>query len=720
MKKVLIYSLLFTLIGFACSPKKGGQMATTDTAVTNGKGPVVPIPTGDVRKSAPKPGTAPKLQIGNADKFKLDNGLQVIVVENHKLPQVNFQIFVDADPMPEGDAAGYRDMAGQLLQTGTKTRIKSDIDKSVDYIGARLSSSQNGVSGSCLTRHSEKLLELMSDVLLNPTFPEKELEKLKVQQETALATEKDDPNAIASHVANVLRYGKTHPYGEITTSETLKKITRDQCQKFHADFFKPNISYLIITGDITHEKAEKYAKKYFGGWKMGDIAKVDIGEPRAPEKTMVDFVNKAGAVQSVIELTYPVALKTGDPDQIKANVLNTVLGGYFNSRLNANLREGHGWTYGSRSRINPDKFIGYFTANASVRNAVTDSSITQMIFEMNKLRTEKMDAKELSIVKNVMTGNFASSLEEPGTLALFALNMARYNLPADYYQKYLEVLSSVTPEEIQNLAKKYLRPDRAHILVVGNKEEVADKLKGFAADGKINFYDTEGNPEKAVTASVPAGMTAEKVLSDYTTAIGGEAKIKAIKDLTVVSLIKARGPEFTMKTQQKQSGKFFFEMTMNGQVLTRQITDGVAGKVEGMGGAAQELEGADLEDLKAQGELFKEAFYAAKGYKLSLKGIENVEGKNAYAIEVTDAKGKKWMEYYDMTTSLKIREVAQQDGGNGQMMTVQTDFSDYKAINGVLFPHVLDLVGVFPTPMKAVVQEIQANTNIDDAVFKVK
>lgn len=683
-----------------------------------GKAPKIPVPTGNVRKAAPQPGDAPKIQIGKAETFTLSNGLKVIVVENHKLPRVNYQIFVDTDPLVEGDAAGYVQMMGDLLGKGTKTRTKPQIDEAVDFIGANLFTSANGVNGSCLTKHSDKLLEVMTDVLLNPAFPEDELTKSKKRAESGLQAEKDNADAIAGNVGNVLRYGKGHPYGENMTEETLQKIDLDKIKKHYSTYFKPNVSYFVCVGDITKAQAEKYAQKYFGNWAKGDVPQHTYPVPQAPAQSQVDFVHKPGAVQSVINITYPVDLKPGTPDAIPSSVMNTLLGGYFNSRVNANLREGKGYTYEARTGLSTDELVGNFNATASVRNAVTDSSIIEFMKELNRLRNEKVAADELQVVKNVLTGNFSASLEQPGTVARFALNTARYNLPADYYEKYLERLQSVTADEVQAMAKKYIKPDNAHILVVGNKEDVADRLKQFAKSGKVNFYDIYGNPLEDVKVALPAGLTAQQVIDDYVNAIGGAAAIQKWKDADAKATV-ALGPGMDMiiRTVQKDNTKVATEVSMNGQTMSKQVFDGTKGFAVGPGGA-QEVTGSELDDLKEQAAFCKEAGYKSKGYTLTLKGVENVEGKNAYVVHVKRPDNKESTEYYDMTTSLKIREISVQGAGD-QTATIITDFSDYKPVNGVQFPHTLTISGAMPIPLKAQITEIKVNQGVDDAVFKV-
>ncbi len=222
---------------------------TISAQSTKSGAPVIPVPSGDVRKKSPKEGSAPKIQIGKAEMTKLSNGLTVIVVENHKLPRVSFRVFADFDPVQEKDAAGYIEMAGELLSKGTKTRNKAQLDEQVDFIGASLSSDANGVSGACLTKHTDKLLDLLSDVLLNPTFPAEELDKAKRRTESGLASAKENADAIAGNVGNVLRYGKNHPYGENMTEETLAKITLEQIKNYYATYLKPNIAYMVVVGD---------------------------------------------------------------------------------------------------------------------------------------------------------------------------------------------------------------------------------------------------------------------------------------------------------------------------------------------------------------------------------------------------------------------------------------------------------------------------------------
>jgi len=668
----------------------------------------------DFRKAAPKAGPAPKIELGKAEQFTLKNGLKVIVVENHKLPRISFQVFVDVPPFMEGEYTGAANLAGDLLSKGTTTRTKSQIDETVDFMGASLTTSSTGVAGSCLSRYKDKLLEVMSDVLLNPTFPAEEFDKVKKQTISALAQDKDDPNAIAGNVGSVLRNGKNHPYGEVTTEKSLEKITVEKCKEFYQTYFIPNISYLIITGDISVSEVKKIAPKYFEAWKMGEVKKTDYATPQKPKATEVDFVDKAGAVQSVINITYPVDMKPGAEDAIKSSVMNTVLGSYFGSRLMSNLREDKAYTYGARSSLSPDPIIGNFNANASVRNAVTDSAIVQFFVELEKLRNEPMGETELSMVKNVMTGNFARSLESPETVARFALNTARYNLPQDYYATYLQRLSQVSAADVQQMAKKYLAVENAHILVVGNKDEVAAKLANFSADKKVKYFDAYGAPLEDVNMTIPAGITAETVLADYLNAVGGLEKLNQVKTVSINMKANLQGMEMLTELNQMAPNKLEMANTMMGNVILQSVFDGEKGTNMQMGNKSP-MEGVALEDMKVDARLFPERFYKEIGVKTELKGIEMVEGKKAYKMLVTYPSGTKKTYYFDLESNLKIREIEEKEG-----TIITNDITSYKVVDGIKFPEVVSISGLMPIPLQMVTTSVEINGSMDASLFIVK
>ncbi len=444
------------------------------------------------RSKSPEPGPAPEIKVGEYSSFELKNGLKVFVVENHKIPRVAYSLVLDMDPFIEGDSIGYTSIAGSLLGTATTTRTKDQIDEEIDFIGASLSTSSSSIYGAALKKHNEKLLELMSDILLNPVFNQDELDKQKKQTISSLAYNKTDPSSISVVVADVLLYGKNHPYGEVITEASINSITLNMCEDFYRTYFRPNIAYLAIVGDINLKEAKKLCKKYFSPWEPGVVPEQLYTSTEAPEKRQVSIVDRTHAVQSVIHVTHPVNYKVGTQDYVKARVMNLLLGGSF-ARLDQNLREDHAYTYGVRSSLSQDKWIGNFSVSTDVRNEITDSAVYQILYELDRIRNEPAPSEELEKIKNYMSGTFALALERPATVARFALNIARYGLPADYYANYLKYIAEVSPEDIQAAAQKYLKPENCNIFIVGKADDVADKLSFFSPSKKINYYDVEGN-----------------------------------------------------------------------------------------------------------------------------------------------------------------------------------------------------------------------------------
>lgn len=667
----------------------------------------------DFRKQAPAPGPAPKVEMGAYQEFQLNNGLKVIVVENRKLPRVSFQLLIDIPPIQEGELAGYADMTGQMLARGTKTRTKAQIDESVDFIGATFSTSASGMFGASLSKHRETLLDIMSDVLLNPTFPGDEFEKLRKQTLSGLASAKDDPNAISANVSTALTYGKDHPYGEIVTEKTVANIQPEHCMAFYQSNFRPEISYLAMVGDISLADAKRLAERYFGSWQKGAVLKASFDTPQAPAERQVAFVNKTGAVQSTINITYPVQLKPGAPDAIKASVMNTLLGGYFSSRFNANIREDKGYSYGVRSSLSPDREVGSFSAGGAVRNAVTDSAIVEFLYEMDRLRTELVPADELDMVKSVMNGSFARSLEVPETVARYALNIARYGLPKDYYATYLEKLSKVGAQDVMDMAKKYLLVENAHIVIVGNRD-IAPNLERFAANGKVKFYDIYGDPMDDGNLLMPAGVDAQTIIEDYLKAIGGRSKLEAVKDMSMTMKAEVQGMAIQSVLRKKAPGKMLMTVSMSGMTLNQIKCDGQQVEISAMG-QKQAVDEKTSAATKRQAALFPELNYARDGFSLEFKGIESIEGNNAYRIDITSPEGDTSIEYFDMTSGLKIRSVSSE----GEVTAIN-DYEDYREVNGIRMPFKMSTSGAMPFTLVMMVETAAVNEGIEDNLFEIK
>ncbi|MBI5729793.1 MAG: insulinase family protein [Ignavibacteriales bacterium] len=663
------------------------------------------------RTKLPQAGPAPEVKIGNAESFVLPNGLKVFVVENHKLPKITFSLMLDRDPIVEGRNAGYTLAAGELLRKGTKNRSKDKLEQEIDFLGADLSTSSTSVLASGLSKYTDKIMDIMTDVILNPNFKQEELDKITKETLSNLAYSKDEPDAISNRVKQTLIFGKEHPYGEFETEESVKSVTLDMCNKYFETYFRPNIAYLAIVGDINKAKAKLLVEKYLGKWEKKDVPKNTFANPKAPIVNKVALVDRSNSVQSVISICYPVDLAVGSENATKAKVANLILGGSATGRLFMNLRESKAYTYGAYSSLNPDKLVGSFSASAKVRNVVTDSAITEMFNEMKKIRNEKVSDKELQSAKNLLSGNFIRSLEQPSTIASFAINTALYNLPKDYYKNYLKSINAVTVDDVQMMAKKYIKPNNAIVLVVGSGEEVAKKLSKFSVSGKIDYYDVFGEKVDPNVKKVPEGVTVDLVLNKYVEAIGGKENILKVKDRTTKMSGAMRGMNITMTQTQKAPNKSYtlIDFGVGQQIM---VFDGEKGKISAMG-QEQPMPSEQVEQMKF-GSLYSMLEYKENGIKYELTGIETINNKDAYRVTSIYPSGKKGTNYFDLTTGLLIRQLAERGGG------VQTvDFDDYREVQGVKYAFKLS-VGTPNGTIELITSSVEVNTNPSDTLFEVK
>lgn len=635
------------------------------------------------RSKAPQPAAAPQIKIGTPATSTLPNGLKIFVVQNTKLPRVSATLSFNQDGIIEGDKTGLTSMAGALLRRGTTKMTKAQLDEEIDFLGGNIGTSAFGASASSLKTNFPKIMALLSDVVLRPSLPSSELEKIRKQNMSALQADKDDPGAIADNVVNRLMYGKDHPYGDIETEETLMNVKLEDVKAFFNTYWKPNNAYLVFVGDITPADATKLATQYFGSWKSGTVPKPTYKTPQAPAKTYVAVVDRPASVQSIITFASPVELKPGAPDAIRASVMNNILGGGFSGRLFANLREKYGFTYGAYSNLTNDRLIGNFQAEASVRNEKTDSAIAQFLYEFNRIRTEALPADEVSRMKNYLSGSFARSLESPATIAAFAVNIAKYNLPADYYQNYLKNLAAVTAQDVQAMAAKYVNPANMHIVVVGNAKEVA---KGLDKYGEVKYFNVYGQESQAPTVkTVDASVTPQSILQKATKAYGDAAAIAAVKDVTLTGTATVQGMTINVVQKQVLPSAYSEEVSMQGQILEKKLMKDGKFFVVAQGQQKDADEKQKEEMMETAAFIAENYMLNTKGYEFALKGIEQVEGKDAYAIAVKTPAKREYTNYYDVANGLLVKKVAVQETPQGNM-TITTVLSGYKPVNGILFP----------------------------------
>ena len=634
------------------------------------------------RSTAPSPGPARVPTIASYESFELKNGLKVFVVEDHKLPRISMSLILDRDPIVEGEKAGYVAIAGDLLGSGTTTRTKAQLDEEVDFMGARFSTSASSMNVGGLSKYTDDLVEIMSDVLLNPSFETEEFEKLKSQMTSGLKANADDPDAIAGNLRGATLYGLEHPYGEVMTESTVEAVTLEDCKNYFSSYFRPNIAYMVVIGDITVKDAKKKLSKALKGWKASDVPAHDYEKTSVPSAGRIVMVDKPSAVQSVVWLGNVIDLPQGHPDIEPLRIANQILGGGMSGRLFTNLREDKAFTYGAYSSFGIDELNSTFGASAKVRNEVTDSAIVEFLMEIGRMRTESVTEEDLIAAKASLSGAFGRSLESTSSAANFALNIARYGLPSDYYNNYLARLEAVTAEDIMRVSNQYMKTDNLTISVVGKAQDVA---AGLAAFGEVEYYDAEGMPTDAPTfLFMPEGITLETVFAKYYEAMGGVDVLSSLKAMDMKAHLEIPGMpgELKMRTAKITPNKFMMEQSMQGMtVMKMTYVDGV-GKQSGMQGE-KELEGEELEDLKKQASfVVDELAWMQDLESFTFDGQTLMDGKAVYQV----SEGEK-TRYFEVETGLFYKSTETTETPEGDMAVSMT-VEEWGEYNGIKMPKV--------------------------------
>ncbi|MGC1632714.1 MAG: pitrilysin family protein [Gelidibacter sp.] len=667
------------------------------------------------RSKQPQPGPAPKIDLKSPQEFTLKNGMKVMVVENHKLPRVSFSLTIDNKPSTEGAKAGVSSLVGSMMGNGTTSISKEKFNDEIDFLGARLSFNSSGAYASSLIQYSDRILELMADAAMHPLLVEEEFKKEKERLIEGLKTQEKSVDAVASRVGNALSYGVHHPYGEFVSTETVNNVTFGDVTAFYEQSFNPNNAYLVVVGDVNFKKIKSQIEKRFGSWKKSiDIqTNVPDANPNA-QYTQINFVDMPNAVQSNISLTNNVNLKMSDPDYHAVLIANKILGGGFSSYLNMNLREKHAYTYGASSRVSADKYVARFSAGSAVRNMVTDSAVVQSLKEINRIKTETVNEEDLKNAKAKYVGDFVLALENPQTVARYALNIKLNNLPKDFYETYLQKINAVTAADVNRVANKYFKPENARIVVVGKGADVLGNLEKTGIP--ILYFDTFANPvaKPEFSKPIPAGATIQTVMDAYFNAVGGKDKAKTVKTVWTTANVTIEGVPFSPIGEMKAMApnKTSMEMSIEGMgVVSKQKFNGTSGYIEQQG-AKLELTADQIAGQKAENSIFPELEYDPSF--LTLESITSIDGSDVYKVKVT-AVGDDSYRYYDVKSGLLVR-IEKTAEMQGQSFTTIQDFGNYSPVEGILFPYSMS-VTTGPQIIKMNVTNVKVNEGVTEADF---
>jgi predicted Zn-dependent peptidase len=660
-------------------------------------------------RTQPKSGPSPVIKIKKPEAFTLPNGLKVMVVENHKLPRVSFSLNIDNTPYTEGTKKGVADLTSSLIGNGSVKISKDAFNEEIDFLGADLNFYSSGASGSSLSKYSGRILELMAEGALNPKFTQEEFDKEKDKLIEGLKTQEKSVAAVAGRVQNVLAYGKNHPSGEFLSEETIKNVTLSDVENNYHTNFVPENAYLIIIGDVKFKETKKAVEKLFGSWAKATAPSLTYTDPVNVQYSQINFVDMPNAVQSEISLQNTVNLKMTDKDYFATIVANQILGGDFNSYLNMNLREAHGWTYGARSSIGGSKYVSTFRASTQVRNAVTDSAVVEFFKEIKKIRTEKVTDEMLANVKAGYVGKFVMQIEKPQTVAGYALRIKTQGLPEDFYENYIKNINAVTADDVMAVANKYFLEDNIRVVIVGKGSEVIPGLEKLKIP--MFYFDKYGvaTEKPVMKKAVPAGVTVKSVITAYLNAIGGEKALIAVKTIAMTgstTIPQAPSPlTYTSKVDSK--GKMMEEIAMGTMSMMKQVVNEKEGYASQQG-QKMKLEGDVLAKAKAGAVPFEELTFATKA-DLVLTGIEPVNGSDAYALK----NGVATL-YYDVKSGLKIADSETQDQG-GKKVTMMTYYNDYRVVKGLKVPfNIIKNVGI---ELDIKMSDVKINEGVTDADF---
>ena len=671
------------------------------------------------RSIQPKQGETPTIDLKKPTIFTLKNGLTVIVVENKKLPTFSVRITIDNPPLLEGDKSGLNSLSGSLFGEGSKNITKEVFNEEVDYLGATISLGMGFAYANGLSKHQEKIFELLSDAALNPNFLQEELDKEKNILITGIKADENSPAAIAERVTGILTYSTNHPYGEYLTEESIKNVTVKDIENNYKRMFRPNNAYMVVSGDVDTDKIKELVNDNFSKWKASkkDLDN-EIVSPQDVSSTEINIVDMPDAVQSELRVLNITNLRTNSEDHHAALVTNYILGGAFGSYLNMNLREENGWTYGARSSIARNKWTSAtFRASTSVRNEVTDSAVVETLGEINRIRDEFVSDEMLSTAKAKYLGNFIMSTEDKSLLADFAVNIKTQDLPEDFYETFISKINSVTKEDVKRVANKYLKPENLRVIVVGKGADIADKLENITYKNKlipVKYFNKYGEEiDKPIfKKEISSDVTVASILEKYISKVGGKDKLSAINTISIVANVTIPGAPFTPRADIKEKSPNLSSLVMSvegmGTLMTQKF-DGEGGYMEQMGQKIP-MEEDQIESSKSKKGLFEEIYMDDS--EMEIISLGPVDGKDAYKIKVKENNFR----YYDAESGLIImtEEVTQQ-GGN--TITSITKYSDYKEVDGIMYAFKRE-IQAGPQKIDFEILTVTFNEEISDEFFK--
>lgn len=438
------------------------------------------------RSVPPKPGKPKDLNFPKFFETKTSNGITVLVIEDKRLPLVTSRFVFKSGSYLDyfnEKKSGLASLMSELLTKGTPSRVATQIAEEVDYIGASLSSGSDYdatyVSSYSLKKYFDIIFDIMCDIILNPVFAEEEISRLKEQRLNSLLSMIDDGDYVSDKIFRRIVFKDTpYAYPGEGSKDSIERINRDDILSLYKKIFVPENLIAAFVGDITPDEALAKMDEKFSTWTKSEMSETKILEANETGKTKVYLSEKKEAVQSSLKVGH-LGIKRNNPDFIPVFTMNMILGGYFTSRINKNLREDNGYTYGARSHFSAYKHSGDFSVSTEVKNEITADTLKEIFKEIRDMKENFITDSELQSVKSYISGNFPLQLETPNAIASKVINLKLHGLEDDYYNTYIRKVNEFTKKDIKDTAEKYLHPDNLIISIAGNTNKIIDDMKQF-------------------------------------------------------------------------------------------------------------------------------------------------------------------------------------------------------------------------------------------------
>ncbi|HEY3131910.1 MAG TPA: pitrilysin family protein [Acidobacteriota bacterium] len=684
------------------------------------------------KQQAPPPEPVRPFSFPKYQSKKLNNGLTVFVIEDHRQPLVSNRLVVNAGGISHSPAkAGLASLTGDLLRQGTTSRSAQDIARAIDGVGGSLSVSTDDdttqISDTVMKSSEDLGFELLADVVQNPVFKQEEIDRLLRQRLSNLQIEYSDPEYLAAVSAARMIFGE-HPYAfpEEGTPQTLASIKREDIVQFHKQFYSPAGAFLAISGDITPAEGFAKADKYLGKWSTSSPKFPAVSPLPTPSRTVL-IIDKPDAVQTQI-VVGELGIPRNDPEYFPLAIANQIFGGSFNSRLNMKLRAQEGLTYGARSSFDSERESGMFRVSTFTRTAETGKAVQMLLDLLKEFRQNPVTDAEMKEAKAFLIGSFAIGSETPGQVASRVLTGAIYGLPADYWDKYRDNIQAVTAEQIAAAVGRRIDPDKAAIVAVGNSKEFAKSLEALGPARKIVFSDLDLTRadmtrarEAAPAASAESLARGKQLIQAAAKAVGGAEALVAVKDSVVKALVTLSTPQGEMQADATATVLYPDKIKLELSLPFGQLIQAFDGK------SAWVKQGAQVMDMPpAMNSEMMRTILLQQGLGLlreALAGSADVQ-----ALDEAELDGKKmdsllWKmgdnaiqvlldRQTHLVAKISTRAVTLQGAAD-----VTSVWSDYKAYSGLKVPTKIVTYRNGQKFSDSEVKEVQFNTGVSASAF---